>query len=336
MRDLNSLNEVLAFRNDFMSTKNAIISRHFELIAKEKVALKDEILSIENQIDATKIELENTLQKELEDLNQQLSTLNITTSFSIKNILNYFKIYTLKRKINDLETHFDLIIEKGLFKTSILLQQKKNRINFIVTDFEEAVNQSSATELKELNRKIKIIDEIMPSILGAVGESKVEKEMQFLPDGYYLINDFVLTFKKPLYYKEENSYIKSIQIDHLLVCSAGVFIIETKNWSAQSLANADLRSPVQQIIRSSYALNRVIHNHASYLFSHHWGKRKISLRNLIVFINQKPIEEFEYVKLLTLNKLRGYIEYFKPGMTIDETESLVKYLLSINESLDIK
>lgn len=62
---------------------------------------------------------------------------------------------------------------------------------------------------------------------------------------------------------------------------------------------------------------------------------KITSRILIVFINQKPIEEFECVKLLTLIELRVYIEYFKPNMTIAETESLVKYLLAMYESFDL-
>jgi hypothetical protein len=39
----------------------------------------------------------------------------------------------------------------------------------------------------------------------------------------------------------------SVQIDHLLVSPFGVFLIETKNWSDQSLNNLSLRSPVQQI-----------------------------------------------------------------------------------------
>lgn len=70
----------------------------------------------------------------------------------------------------------------------------------------------------------------------------------------------------------------------------------------------------------------------SLLAQHHWGNRKIPIRNLIVLINQKPIEEFEYVKILTLKQLRQYIEYFKPNLSIKETQQIANYLLSLNES----
>ena len=55
------------------------------------------------------------------------------------------------------------------------------------------------------------------------------KEIKKLPDNYVLINDFNLSFPHPIFYKKYNERIYSIQIDHLLVSRAGIFIIETKN-----------------------------------------------------------------------------------------------------------
>lgn len=48
-------------------------------------------------------------------------------------------------------------------------------------------------------------------------------------------------------------------------------------------------------------------------------------------INTKPKEEFQYVKVLTLNELLGYINYFKPIFSINETQRITDFLLSINE-----
>jgi hypothetical protein len=118
----------------------------------------------------------------------------------------------------------------------------------------DAVNESSSGPLKELERKKRVIDEINTSIYGAIGEQKVVKELENLPNGYFLINDFSFTFPTPIYNRQEDDYIKSIQIDHVLISPSGVFLIETKNWSKQSLNNLSLRSPVQQIKRSSFAL----------------------------------------------------------------------------------
>lgn len=64
---------------------------------------------------------------------------------------------------------------------------------------------------------------------------------------------------------------------------------------------------------------------------HHWGDKKISIKNLIVMINTKPQEEFQFVKVLTLNELLGYINYFKPTFSPNETQRIADFILRINE-----
>ncbi len=116
----------------------------------------------------------------------------------------------------------------------------------------------------------------------------------------------------------------------MLVSPAGVFLIETKNWSKNSLESLNLRSPVQQIQRASFALFILLNRTADFkLAPHHWGERKIPIKNLIVLITNKPREEFEYVKILTLDKLLSYVEYFKPSMSNDETQEIADYLIKI-------
>ena len=159
------------------------------------------------------------------------------------------------------------------------------------------------------------------------------KELENLSDEYFLINDFSLSFETPIYNRQENDYIKSIQIDHILVTPSGIFLIETKNWSEKSLNNLMLRSPVQQIKRTSFVLFKILNEEiASYklnLNQHHWGNRKISIRNLIVLTNSKPNEEFQYVKVLTVNELPGYVKYFKPTFSNEETQEIANYLLKL-------
>jgi hypothetical protein len=66
------------------------------------------------------------------------------------------------------------------------------------------------------------------------------------------------------------------------------------------------------------------------LNKHHWGSKKISIKNLIVLINTKPIEEFQYVKVLTLNELINYLNFFKPIYTSEETSNIAKKILQLN------
>ncbi|MDX5585446.1 MAG: nuclease-related domain-containing protein, partial [Aureibaculum sp.] len=161
---------------------------------------------------------------------------------------------------------------------------------------------------------------------GAVGESLVEKEIGKLSDDYTLINDYSLKFKPPIFNKKTNDRIYSIQLDHLLVSQAGIFILETKNWSKQSINSLDLRSPVDQIIRTSYALF-VVANNKIHLDKHHWGAKQIPIRSIIVMIHAKPKEEFKYVKIKLLKELNSYIEYFDPILSRSEVESVANSLI---------
>jgi hypothetical protein len=113
-----------------------------------------------------------------------------------------------------------------------------------------------------------------------------------------------------------------------LISPAGIFLIETKNWSKESVQSLSLRSPVAQIHRTNFALYILLKNSSGFkLGKHHWGERKIPIRNLIVLINHKPTEEFQFVKILTLNELLGYIEYFKPNLSNQETEEISNHLI---------
>ena len=96
-----------------------------------------------------------------------------------------------------------------------------------------------------------------------------------------------------------------------------------------------LRSPVEQVKRTSFALFYLLNNERSNyhlrLNQHHWGDKKIPIKNLIVLTSTKPKEEFQYVKILTIDELIGYIKYFKPIFSPDETKSIADMILHINE-----
>ena len=116
---------------------------------------------------------------------------------------------------------------------------------------------------------------------------------------------------------------------------SGIFLIETKNWSEKSLENLSLRSPVEQIKRASFVLFYLLNNEKSNyhlrLNKHHWGTKKISIKNLIVLTKRKPDEEFQYVKILTTDELISYVNYFKPIFSNDETKKIAEMILKMNE-----
>lgn len=99
---------------------------------------------------------------------------------------------------------------------------------------------------------------------------------------------------------------------------------------ATSVQNLDLRSPVNQILRTSFALfvllNSDSRRHDISLERHHWGDKKVPIRNIIVMINGKPKEEFKHVKVLSVSELNGYIQYFDRCLDGSEVTSIFEYL----------
>ena len=334
--DFKSLKEVIDFQSSFTTKRQQLISHHEKLVEQEKNILKAELNQLDAEIKTQKQQSEIDLTDKIEKLKQQL---NISTNYSST---NFFKILTknfrqwnYKRQLRDKERNFDTEVKHSIRKLVDIRKVKTNRYQFITSQFTDAVQQSSQASLLEIERKKTVIDQLSSYIYGALGEQKVVKTLETLSDEYFLINDFTLYFSPALHNKRENEYIKSIQIHHLLVAPSGIFLIETKNWGEKSLENLSLRSPVKQIKRTSFVLFKLLNNEISnfhlHLDKHHWGDKKISIKNLIVLTNKKPIEEFQYVKILTLNELIGYINYFKPIFSSTDTQKISEFLLKIND-----
>ncbi|HMV14668.1 MAG TPA: nuclease-related domain-containing protein [Chitinophagales bacterium] len=336
INDFHSLNEVINFQKSFHAIKQEILIKHEDFIEREKKLLVNDLQNLESEIITLEKQYKDRFALEIGGLKQEL--VNVETILSnnfIQKIRFLIKKWILKRKIRDKEFDFNRQVEMDINLRIEKLNQKKSRFQFITLNTKQAVVLSAQKAILELERKKAIVDSLNSYIYGSIGENKVVKTLDKLSDEYYLINDFSFTFSPAIYYNQEDEYIKSIQLDHILIGPSGVFLIETKNWSEKSIDNLDLRSPVCQIRRSSFALFKLLNSESDdlglQLNSHHWGSVKISIKNLIVLLNSKPKGEFQYVKILTLNELIGYISYFKPIFTHSEVESVFKYIYRLNE-----
>lgn len=340
IHDFKSLKDVIDYQNSYTNYRQQLISHHENLIEQEKNMLNIDLQKLDTAIETQRQQSGQRLADEIDKLKQQL---NISTSYAptsfFQRLTKDLRQWNYKRKIKHKKLNFDIEVKKSTNKLVDIHQVKNNRYQFIISQFSDAVRQSSRHPLSELERKKATIDELNSFIYGALGEQKVVKTLEVLSDEYFLINDFAVSFSPAIYNRQENDYIKSVQIDHILVAPSGIFLIETKNWSEKSLENLSLRSPVQQIKRTSFVLFKLLNNEMSnyhlHLEKHHWGDKKIPIRNLIVLTNAKPKEEFQYVKILTLNELLGYVNYFKPTFSSTETERIVNYLIDANNQKTI-
>lgn len=335
IHDLKSLNNIIEFQNSYLTYRQQIILQHEGLIEKERTEIQLDLKHLDDLIERRKLNVKEELNKRIEKLRQKLS--NLTTYLTTNQFQRFIKIlkqWYYKYQIQYNENNYDSRVNKSIKELTDLQQHKNNRYQFIISHFDDAVKQSCKQPLTELDRKKGIIDELSPFIAGAIGEQSVVKELEKLPDDYYLINDFSISFSKPIYNRQEKDYIKSIQIDHILIAPSGIFLIETKNWSTESLNNISLRSPIQQIERTSFALYKLLKidmtNYQLHLEKHHWGDKKIPIRKLVVLTHSKPKEEFQHVKILTLSELLGYVKYFKPAFSNIEIQRITDYLLTTN------
>ena len=94
----------------------------------------------------------------------------------------YLKGNSVQSKIRDIESNFDLKIANSLRRHTDPMTAKKRRLEFIDNNFEKAVQENTYAQLQAIDRKKKIVDELTPSIYGAIGEQKVSKELENLSD----------------------------------------------------------------------------------------------------------------------------------------------------------
>lgn len=283
-------------------------------------------------------EREELLTKEKIVIDSQIS--NLKSSNSLGKLICWYQKRKLNNRRNILKFKFEeeksRPFKKLIDRTKSLQEEISDKTN----------NTERWTDLlseEEINR-IELIKSTLETnkyiLYGAKGEESAVDELKKLPDSYVVINNFQQHFSKPIHDKKNDDWIYSVQIDHIVLGPTGLFFIETKNWSQDSIENQDFFSPVKQIRRSNYAmfcvLNQAIQKNELDYFTGGWGDKKISPRNLLLFMNHKPPKEFQFVKILSINEIRSYITYGDVIFSEDEVETLTDYINKINQSIPRK
>lgn len=337
--EFHSTQEILYFLDNSNFIENEIILKHTLLIQKEKEALEQEIQYFENILSTADILYKKELEERKSNLYTKIEELPVPTS-NILSILKdycYNMVYMLQIWVLPLQLKLQDLI--SFYREKLRLAKINKRHSSICDDFEEAVQESAQIDLQAFNEKCVILRGLRNFIYGAFGENKVVEKLSILSDDFVLINDFKYTFEKPIKNYFDSDFIKSIQLDHVLISPSGIFIIETKFWSEYSLDKIKLFSPVMQIKRANYALSQILRKEVEksnrFFARSHWGTRKIPIRNIIVFVGKKPMEEFEYVKIVGLNQLIDYIKYFKPSFNADETSFIADFLMKTSDKKNV-
>ncbi|WP_370477196.1 NERD domain-containing protein [Tamlana flava] len=333
---INSIGDIKNFLNNCESKIQTIIRQNEIDLNHEIKNLKKELISLQKELETSKNYLSDNLDSEILLLNEKIEGLKLANSnFMFAKFINWIKVKKIGFRRNTLVKKLDKIVENrtNYFKKKI--NKTIKLIDELTNNRDVVVSKRSKPQITEILNTKKVLEKLNPLIAGAIGENLVVKELKNLPDDYFLFNDFSMNFNPPIYNRKENDRIFSIQIDHLLISKAGIFIIETKNWSRNSIERFDFRSPIEQIKRTNYALFVTLNSEFEYnrlnLNAHHWGPKQIPIRNVIAMINEKPKERFKYVAVKSLYELTDYFNFFDPIFTKSEVNKISRYLRSIKE-----
>ena len=333
--DFRSLNDIISFKANW--------KKRIE-IAKEgcKKKLKEEITESEQYLKDLEIEYQNKI-KEQEELlkkeNEELASRigyysNSQVNFFKKLYFDYKKTPLLQRK-RILESDFENEVKRSLEPYTSRILSLAEKVKYSKDNIDLVAANRIGSETKYIERAAEYLEKDKNLLAGAIGEQRVVEELKKLPNTYHVINGFRRIIKPALHKRDESGqmdYISSIQIDHIVVGSSGVFVIETKNWSKESMENPKLFSPVKQLYRLSYALfiylQFLIRRGQLLTLNSPWGEQKIPLRNILLMMDKKTVTEYPHVKILTLKEIIGYITYFPRIYSEEQVREISQNLFS--------
>lgn len=321
----NSIKEINNFLSNYNSEKLTILKNTSDKLEKEYFETCNNLKQrIKNKAERINLETEK-IDNQISALKAKIDSITSKDTNFLKNLISCVRLYFIKNQTNYFVKNKTELISSSVKDISIDIENDKLFIKDYETVKQNLIEKRAKSEIEKIEYARNVLESSRNLISGAIGENLVVKEIKKLSDDYALINDFNLSFSRPIFHKKHNQRIYSVQIDHLLISKAGIFIIETKNWSKSSVNTISLRSPIEQIERSNFALYVYISENIT-LNEHHWGEQRIPIRNLIVMINNKPTAQFKYVSIKLLKELNDYIKYFDPVLTEKQLNRIIAQL----------
>lgn len=333
IHSLHNLNDVENHIKNSTSDLQALKEVERKKIHDEIEGLKTKHKKLVSDRSTQQAERTRQLTNERNYLGDRVKTLSVPSSNFFIRIIRMFLFWFANRRLRNLEANFDKEVNKSLVSLNYKIGDLESQIANAQATFEDELLRRAEPHILKKENIDKALEQSAKWLVGARGEREVVQSLANLPDPFVVINDVILHFKPPL--RTDNGPRFQCQADHVVVGPNGVFNIETKYWSERSVQNLDLRSPVEQIKITGKGLwrelNGAIRGRQIKLNKHHWGDTNINVRNLLVMVGAMPDADFQMVKLLPIERLRGYIEYFDPVFEVDEVESIVFWITSASQ-----
>ena len=210
----------------------------------------------------------------------------------------------------------DKVLEKKIDKPFKKEKRQVKRTEKEIAKREKKIEKSVEKSVKGLHKAHNIIQSNSAFVYGAIGETAAIKELRKLPKEYYILNEAKLSFYRAIRWKKYGTYVKSCKIDHVVVGPPGIFLIETKNWSAQTLASAKF-TPHRQIERAGY----IFFIHMVNKF-----KRRFPTYQIVATYRKLPELSIRYVNQMTIREIVNFILQKGDKLTTSEVQKIVEWL----------
>ena len=306
--------------------------------AKVEAEIKDleaGIDKFEKIIESKSFEITAEISLRIKNLEVEIDKLE-NIKFSLSSLFSYLisklTLHNKKRLYLNLKLNPKKEIDKLLKKEYSDLQSLANRCTYLKDHKENEVKK----RLEPLYENLANMEKIKNSneYKGAVGELKVIKNLEGLPEDYFLLNDVFLEIDE--YITFNNSKLKSAQIDHLVVGPTGVYVIEAKNWSynyVQKVFNEDSYTPCDQIERSSYLTYRYLNNlkYGNIFQKAYFNltKDEIKVKSIIAVTGADiPHTKGQHTRVTRSNELSNYIQRRAQIFSYEEAHEITEKLSS--------
>jgi len=338
IKEFTNVKSILDYKKNWKSDVENKFNSFRDTFIKSNEDLKDQISKNQKKYDQSIEEQQKRYNDKLERLERKAQEYKEYSGGRLFSTIKKVQLYFCNRRISYLKKHYIDYIYAPYSSLKSLIKSKENKLNYNRSNYNDILNDKKEAIERNAKRILTSIDKCKNELSGAIGEEKAIKELEKLSGDYIVINDFKLKFNRPIIHSKENDKIYSIQVDHLVIGPNAVYLIETKNWSKNSVKNRDLYSPVKQMQRHNYAifviLNRAISNRDIKLSRHHWGDKKINVKNILLMIGAKTSQEFQFVKMLTLSQLNKHICYFDDCFSRSDVLEIQSYLMNFQDNLN--
>jgi hypothetical protein len=330
-KHLSTLDDVLAFKKTCDQKVYEVESR----VRREQGLIIDEqksiISALEHDYSAKLSEKRRGLALKSQNFADRLNNPQVNEVEGAARIGRFFKKIAVALRLGLIRLVGEKYVIWSLRKPARKIKKEKQKLKNQESSFELIVEGKVRKDAKPFYEAKRIIEFNNSHLIGAIGEQRVLDELRKLPDSFTVINNFQLCFDKALFYRKNNEWINSVQADHIVIGPSGVFLIETKNWSQRSVDELVDFTPVNQLKRTNFALfcylNRKKKKGVISLIFGKTDNKKVTIRSILVMVNAMTDEKDQFVKVLNVDRLVGYLTYFSTTIEEEEKEAIVKKLL---------